>query len=280
MSRLNTIRLALLGLSTLASLSAARAEEASTAPSLSANVNLVNDYRFRGIDQTWGRPAVQGSVDYNHPDGYYAGLWASNVSGNSYPGGNLEVDYYAGYNGKIDGDWGFTLGGYGYWYPGSNVNKAACPSAAYSAPCSLPNQKFDNFELNGGLSWRWLSYKLSIALTDYFGANRKTGYSDHTRGSLYHDLSAAVPVADDLTLNLHLGRTDVKATYGGVSADYTDYRIGLTKTFEGGWNASASWVGATNNTFFRAPVGGLSAANGDIRDLNKGSLIVQVGRVF
>lgn len=27
----------------------------------SANLNLVSDYRFRGIDQTWGRPALQGA---------------------------------------------------------------------------------------------------------------------------------------------------------------------------------------------------------------------------
>jgi len=27
------------------------------------NVNLVSDYRFRGIDQTWGKPAIQGGAD-------------------------------------------------------------------------------------------------------------------------------------------------------------------------------------------------------------------------
>lgn len=251
-----------------------------SASTLTANINLVNEYRFRGIDQTWGKPALQGGVDVSHPDGYYAGLWASNVSGNSYPGGNLEVDYYAGYNGKLSEDWGYTLGGYGYWYPGANYNKAACPSAAFLASCTLPNQKFDNFEVNAGVSWKWISYKLSMSLTDYFGANRSTGYSDNTRGSLYHDLSAAYPLTDDLTLNVHLGRTDVKSSYGGINPDYTDYRLGLGKTFADVWNASASWVGASNNTFYRPPVGGLSAANGDTRSLNKGVVILQVGRTF
>lgn len=256
--------------------------EAEAAPDLtvSSNLNLVSEYRFRGIDQTWGGPALQGGVDLAHRNGLYAGLWASNVSGNSYPGGNLEVDYYAGYNGKLDDDWGYTVGGYGYWYPGANVDKGTCPSAAWAAPCSLPGQKFDNFELNGGFSWRWLSYKLSVSLTDYFGANAKTGYSGDTKGSLYHDLSANVPLAEDLTLNLHLGRTDVKATYGGISAAYTDYRLGLTKTFSGGWSLSGAWVGATNDRFYRPPVGGLSAANGETRELNKDRLVLQVGRSF
>lgn len=260
---------------------AARAEaEAAPDLSVSSNLNLVSEYRFRGIDQTWGGPALQGGVDLAHRNGLYAGLWASNVSGNSYPGGNLEVDYYAGYNGKLDDDWGYTVGGYGYWYPGANVDKGTCPSAAWAAPCSLPGQKFDNFELNGGFSWRWLSYKLSVSLTDYFGANTKTGYSSDTKGSLYHDLSANVPLAEDLTLNLHLGRTDVKATYGGISADYTDYRLGLTRTFSGGWSLSGAWVGATNDRFYRPPVGGLSAANGETRELNKDRLVLQVGRSF
>src|SRR5579862_2377987 len=85
-----------------------------------ANINIVSDYRFRGIDQTWGKPAVQGGADLAWASGFYLGTWLSNVSGNSYPGGNLEVDYYGGYNGKFDDDFGFTVGGYGYWYPGAN----------------------------------------------------------------------------------------------------------------------------------------------------------------
>jgi len=39
-------------------------------------------------------------------------------------------------------------------------------------------------------------------------------------------------------------------------------------------------VGATNDSFFRPPVGGLSLANGDTRELNKPVLVLQVGRVF
>ena len=119
----NSKHLVLLPLLLLAA-GAARAEaEAAPDLSVSSNLNLVSEYRFRGIDQTWGGPALQGGVDLAHRNGLYAGLWASNVSGNSYPGGNLEVDYYAGYNGKLDDDWGYTVGGYGYWYPGANVNK-------------------------------------------------------------------------------------------------------------------------------------------------------------
>lgn len=255
---------------------------AAEAPGLSAtaNVNLVSQYRFRGIDQSWGRPALQGGADLAWPAGFYAGLWASNVSGNSYPGGSLEVDYYAGYNGKLSDDLSYTLGSYGYWYPGAGVDKAACPSAAFSSPCALPSQRFDTFELNAGVTWKWLSYKLSVSATDYFGANASTGYSKGTRGTMYHDLSASWTLAEGLSLVAHIGRTDVRAVYGALNPDYTDVRLALSKTFDGGWNVSAALVGASNDAFFAPPTGGLSAANTQTRELNKPVLVLQAGRSF
>ena len=244
---------------------------------LTSNVNLVSEYRFRGIEQTWGKPALQGGVDYSHADGWYAGLWGSNVSGNSFPGGSLELDYYAGYNGKFSEDLGWTVGGLGYYYPGANFNRI---NAASALAGPIVDQKFDNFEINAGLSWKWISYKLSYATTDYFGANIQTGYTSGTRGTLYHDVSVNYPIMDGLTLGFHVGRTDVKAMYGTTNPDYTDYKLSLAKTFEGGWNTSLAYVKAGNDTFFRPPVGGLSATNGDTRDLNKGVFVVQAGRTF
>lgn len=263
-----TASLILAGLVAIPAASALAADAPAPVHTFTANVNLVSEYRFRGIDQTWGKPALQGGFDYAHADGWYAGVWASNVSGNSYPGGNLEVDYYAGYNGKINDDLGWTVGALGYWYPGANFNKAAVPSA---------DQKFDNFELNVGVTWKFISYKLSVATTDYFGANTKTGYSDGTKGSMYHDLSINYPLADDLTLGFHIGRTDVKAKFGSVDPDYTDYKLSIAKTFKDGWNASLAYVKSSNDAFFKNTA---SFANGDTRDLNKGVVVLQAGRTF
>lgn len=256
-----------------AMIGAAYGAEAATSPNtFTTNVNLVSEYRFRGIDQTWGKPAIQGGADYTHADGWYAGLWGSNVSSNSYPGGNLELDYYGGYNGKFNDDFGWTAGGYGYYYPGANFNKATTPGA---------NQKLDNFEINGGLSWKWISYKLSYATTDYFGANTSTGYTTSTKGAIYHDLTLAYPLADDLTLGFHLGRTDVKGDYiaatGNISPDYTDYKLSIAKTFKDGWNISAAYVKANNDPLYKNVT---SFATTEIRDLNKGVLVLQAGRTF
>jgi hypothetical protein len=60
----------------------------------------------------------------------------------------------------------------------------------------------------------------------------------------------------------------------------SDYRVAVTKRFDGGWSLSAAAVGADNDTFFQPPVGGLSAANGDTRERNKPVLVPQVSRNF
>lgn len=46
----------------------------------SANLGVVSDYRFRGLMQTNGKPAIQGGFDINHKSGFYVGNWNSSIS--------------------------------------------------------------------------------------------------------------------------------------------------------------------------------------------------------
>ncbi|GMV45953.1 MAG: hypothetical protein AMXMBFR66_13510 [Pseudomonadota bacterium] len=247
----------------------------------SGNASLASHYRFRGIDQTWGRPALQAGIDWSHASGWYAGAWGSNVSRRSYPGGSVELDLYGGFNGRLDDDWNYTFGVYGYAYPGANLRHARCPSAAFEAPCSaLDGQRYETVEINAGASWRWLTYKLSLAATDYFGASTRSGYGGSTRGTRYHDFSATVPLHDALSLSLHVGLTDLPQRYGAHKADYVDWRLAVGGSFEGGWTASIGVVGASNDRLYRPPGGGLSATDGARRALNRNALVVQVGRTF
>lgn len=249
--------------------------------SVMANVNVVSEYRFRGIDQTWGGPALQGGVDWSHTSGAYAGAWASNVERRSYPGGDVELDLYAGYNGKISEDWGYTLGAYAYVYPGANVQNTHCPSAALSAPCPvLPSQSYETLEFNAGVSWKSVAYKLSASAGDYFGANSRTGYSRHTHGTLYHDITVSWPLQQGFSMSAHAGYTDMAATLAGRDPSYADWRLTLTKAWSQGWTASISAVGASQNSLYRPPLGGLSAVDGKTRALNKDVLLIQLGKTF
>ena len=45
----------------------------------SATTTLATDYVFRGISNTDGEPTLQASFDYEHENGLYAGVWASNM---------------------------------------------------------------------------------------------------------------------------------------------------------------------------------------------------------
>ena len=76
----------------------------------SANVGMVSDYHFRGIQQTQSASASAG-VDYEK-GGFYAGSWAAEVED------GLEVDFYAGYGIELDNGLALGLGATTYQYTG------------------------------------------------------------------------------------------------------------------------------------------------------------------
>src|SRR3982750_919898 len=135
----------------------AQAQQAAPAPSpVTGNITLASEYRFRGIDQTAGKPAIQGGFDYSHASGVYLGNWNSNISqGAGFPGGNIEMDFYGGWK-KAFGDFGLDLGAIYYYYPGSD---AQFIGAANPHSTKTNSGTVHNIEGYVGLSWKWLSFK-------------------------------------------------------------------------------------------------------------------------
>ncbi|MCJ0764755.1 TorF family putative porin [Variovorax terrae] len=199
--------------------------------SLTGNLSLVSDYRFRGLSQSWRQPAVQGGIDYTHASGLYLGNWNSSVSSNSYNNGaGLEVDLYGGYRFPLTQDLTADAGVLFYLYPGAHLN---------SAPAQPGGQKYDNTEIYFGLARGAFNARLSYAVTDYFGLNSATaGYAYWTplpargssRGTTYLDLNYSLELGRQFALGLHLGHTAVRR-YGELS--YTDYKLALTKEAAG-----------------------------------------------
>lgn len=96
---------------------------AAIAGSVAGNINLTNNYLFRGISQTDNHFAVQGGLDYAHESGLFAGVWASNVDFDE--GGedaSTEVDLYGGYATTLENGIGLKFSGIRYVYPGVNDN--------------------------------------------------------------------------------------------------------------------------------------------------------------
>lgn len=178
--------------------------------SITANVTLATDYVFRGISQTNEDFAIQGGFDYGHANGFYAGLWASNLEFNenaSLPPAaavdeaTIETDLHAGYNGSFGKDHGYDVGLIYYGYPGSESSL-----------------NYDFFEVYGGLDFSLsskttLGFKLSFS-PEFFG---------ETGDATYLEANVDFAISDKLGIGLHYGSQDID-----LGDDYMDWKVSLS----------------------------------------------------
>lgn len=209
--------LATFALATAAALAPAAASAQGKAPeakspwTMTGNVGFASEYRYRGINQTNGKPAVQGGFDLAHEQGYYVGTWASNVNWLSDLGvsNSLEWDLYGGYKGKL-GDLSYDVGALYYWYPGK-----------YPAGFTNPN----TFEIYGALTWQQFTFKYSHGLSDTFG------YTD-SKGSGYLDVTGNFELPAGFNLVAHLGHQMIPASgtanRSRSDCSYSDWKLGVT----------------------------------------------------
>ncbi|MES2637123.1 MAG: TorF family putative porin [Pseudomonadota bacterium] len=293
----------------------AAAAEPASSWSATSNIGLVSDYYTRGISQTFHKPTVQGGFDIAHSSGFSAGVWGSGVTPNTFPDANTEIDLYANYGGAIgESGFGYSVGVIGYFYPGGSWKKYDFLTQAQGTKGVGVKKggRWDTYEANFGLSYKWVSAKASVTLGDWFGAEKETGWDGGTSGTTYLELNAAYPLPwGGLTLIGHVGHLNVSgklsqdpafananANQFGIvedSPDYTDYKIGLSKAFKiansEGWNAGVYYVGASNggsNGYWGERGYGGSSFNGGLnadgttesKDLADGRVIVTVGRTF
>lgn len=97
--------------------SPASAQNAGNDFSLTGNVAFVSDYRFRGLSLSDKDFAIQGGLNLNHNNGFYAGVWGSSIEQSA--GAESELDLFVGYNGSL-GNLSTNIGVIAYIYPGSD----------------------------------------------------------------------------------------------------------------------------------------------------------------
>lgn len=220
---------------------AAPAAPAAAAPasSLSYNVGVVSDYRYRGISQSRLKPAAQGGIDFSHASGAYVGTWASTIQWVKDAGGksDLELDIYGGYKGTA-GAVSYDVGVLTYIYPSNGLSTSANTTEIYAAGTVGP-----------------ATLKYSHALTNTFG------FAD-SKNSGYLDLSATFDVGNGFTLVPHVGHQRIAGTGNGVFS-YTDYSLTLTKDFGNGLAVSAAVVGSdAADGLYVTPAGKNTGKNG------------------
>jgi uncharacterized protein (TIGR02001 family) len=218
-------------LALLATSSAAFAQTAPAAPesTIAYNVGVVNEYRYRGIAQTHGDPALQGGVDYANANGFYLGAWGSTIKwikDNSAVAmatdvkGPVEIDLYGGYKFEAAG-LAYDVGYLRYQYQGNTLEKTGG-----TANGVWSNANTD--EIYGAVTAGVFTAKYSYSLSDLFG-------NKDSKGSTYIDLSATFDLGDGYSLVPHVGRQEVKNT---STANYTDVALTLNKDLGDGLSAS------------------------------------------
>ena len=189
-----------------------------SAITVTGNVAFVTDYRFRGLSQSSGDPAIQGSINLNHNSGFYAGVWASStdfaVVGPAADAvyGNQEIDLYAGWTGSLGSGVTADAGLLYYAYPSGKVGKAEFfePYASVSTTLGPATAKL-------GVAYAWSQASLDF---DADGHNDDNVY-------VYADLSSGIP-GTPISISGHAGYTS-----GALSPQFA---TGASPRYAGGWD--------------------------------------------
>ncbi|QWE24577.1 hypothetical protein FD977_10065 [Polynucleobacter sp. AP-Elch-400A-B2] len=251
------------------------APEAPEASPITANVTVVNDYRYRGLTQSNFKPAIQGGFDYAHESGFYVGNWNSSISwiGDGYGvagsptrtatvSAPLEMDFYAGFKKEFIAE-GFAtdVGVLQYYYPtqglpgingvsrtaSATANTTALGAARQSAGVSPNTTEIyaaQNFTFGPVTGFA----KLSYAVTPLFGIYNSTG-------STYPDLTVNYDTGVyGIALNAHAGYQMISNNSSAYNFSYADWKLGLTKDFGGGLSGAIAYVGTNAKTYAGNPV--------------------------
>ncbi|MFK5948824.1 MAG: TorF family putative porin [Methylococcales bacterium] len=203
---------------------------ASAQADVSANINVTDNYLYRGISNSDGKVALQGGIDYYNDFGLYGGIWATTMDF-KYPDGNpnYEFDMYGGITGEIaliNWDLGFLR----FTYPGG-ASKYKLDSNEFHLALS---HTFDTVSVN-------TKYHYS---PDYSGA----GHSQYIEGNI----DIALPYK--FNLMLHTGYQRFANNEWYLLPDYSDWRIAVGRNIAG-FNVELGWTD-TNVSSHQACFGG------------------------
>lgn len=216
---------------------------ASTAHSveISSTVAFTNDYRFHGVSQTAGDPAVQASIDGAFDNGLYLGVWGSNVDFGD--DANLEVDYYIGYGNSLTEDLSYAATFFYFQYPG-----------------------YDAFDIDYTELDLQLFYK-EFSITYAFSSD----YINSSEEGQYFAIDYSKPLTEQVNVDLHAGYS-FGSYWENIDpvGKYSDYSAGISGSVAG-LDLSAAYL-------FNKVDDGNEVNSGLFR--NDNTLLLSVSRTF
>ena len=170
----------------------------------SAALTLQSDYVYRGISQNDRQVTPEGSLDWNGPKGFYAGIWLAKIDWTGHDNPSVETDLYAGKHFDLDGT-DLNVEAYYYSYPDADFPGS---TASYYETIVQLSRSYGPFTLTatGANSPEW-GQGAGIA---WYGAG-----------------TVSYAPTDWLTLSGTLGHQWVQAAPSG----YTHWDLGATATW-------------------------------------------------
>ncbi len=172
-----------------------------------ALLTITTDYVYRGLSQSHEDPAVQGGFQFQHDDGFFAGVWASSVdfptNRNRSEPRDLEVDYYLGYAWELARDWGANIQLTRYTYPGDD-----------------PAFEYDYDEVALSAQFRDLAAASVHLSNDLFGRGER---------AVAYELSGRIPLTGRFEGLVGLGFFDLDKILGD---SYTYWNVGVSVTLD------------------------------------------------
>jgi uncharacterized protein (TIGR02001 family) len=255
-----------------------------------SSISLVSDYIWRGQTQTWGHPAVQAGIEADHISGFYAGFWGSNVSSHWLPNANLETDWSVGFRNAFMTDFKYDVGATYIYYPSADFSKVpAATTTLAGVNTPFNSSKLNSLELYASLGWKWFTVKGGYMPTKFYGWNvNNSGYvgafpndpsaavTGNTNGSYYYMASASYDVIPGLNIAGEVGRQTVASSTG---LDWTWYKVGATKSFDGGWAVNAFYTGTAGSSAYKNYLSfdDLQAAS---KSIDKSKVVISLTKSF
>ena len=206
---------------------------------ISGSVNLVSDYRYRGVSLSHGDPAAQFAVAYDDAQGWYAGAFASTVRLSAPSNRGLQAIAFAGYAKRLPSGVSFEAG------------------ADYSA--FSDGRGYDYAEVYGGFAFENVSGRLYYA-PRYYGADA---------GAYYAELNGAQRVHERVRLLAHVGVLQLNG--GNPYSGWPDHRVFDGRAGVGidvdAFDVQLSWVGISR-AYTAYPITGVSSRNGVVLTLS------------
>jgi uncharacterized protein (TIGR02001 family) len=198
---------------------------------ITGNVALTSDYRFRGVSQSAGDIAIQGGITVSHASGFYIATWASSI-GNTATYGHTELDLFGGWTGEVTPGLTLDAGLLYYAYPNGHLG-----DAEFFEPYASVSGQAGPAKVKVGMNYAWDQK----GLLNYAG-NKK---SDNLY--VYGNVDIGIP-STPLTVSGHLGYTDgvlAPSYYTTVDRTGFDWSIGASATIYGPLSLGVSYIGVT-----------------------------------